>query len=240
MKIAIIHSVSGLSAKYLAEYLTEAGHNVSIHKPHDTGRRDFRDFDKVISLGCSAPTNTKQGARLNTGVAVKQCIDKRLTFAALDRAGVKTLEWTTDFNKIPKTWDQVVVRQKADGRKAEDLAYYLLPSERGDVPKNAALYTRFHYGKYEYRVFVVGGKVVGRYYKARVGEDWEMRLQPAAGFELMDEHCIKAAKALGINYVGFDILAHNKKDFAILEANSGASMLHESAVALVELISKKG
>ena len=58
--------------------------------------------------------------------------------------------------------------------------------------------------------------------------------QAPKGFEKIDEHCIKAAKALGIDYVGFDVLAHTKKDFVILEANSGAIMTDEAALAIVE------
>ena len=239
MKIAIIHSVSGRSAKFLKEYLVEAGHKVDIFRPYNDDRIDFMEYDKVISLGCSAKTYTKINARINTGTAIKLCVDKRLTFAAFDKHNVPTVGWTTEWRNIPKHWDQVVVRMKADGRKAEDLDFYILPDQLGNVPKNAALYTQCHYGRFEYRVVVLAGKVVGRYFKALIpGGEWEFRLQNPKGFKEMDKQCIKAAKALGIDYVGFDVLAHTKKNFVILEANSGATVDREAAVAFVELFKK--
>lgn len=239
MRIAIIHSVSGLSAKYLKEYLVEAGHRVDIFRPYVEERSDFTEYDKVVSLGCSAKVYTKPNAHINTGTAIKLCVDKRLTFASFNKANVPTVEWTTDFKKIPKHWDQVVVRMKVDGRKAEDINYFSLPDELRDVPKDAALYTQCHYGRFEYRIVVLSGKVVGRYFKALIpGGEWEFRLQNLKGFEEMDKQCINAAKALGIDYVGLDVLAHSKKDFVILEANSGATVQHESAVAFVELFRK--
>ena len=42
----------------------------------------------------------------------------------------------------------------------------------------------------------------------------------------MKADCAKAAKALGMDIVGFDVLATTKKDYAIIEANSG-SWLHD-------------
>ncbi|MNQ79946.1 hypothetical protein D3C85_949070 [compost metagenome] len=50
----------------------------------------------------------------------------------------------------------------------------------------------------------------------------------------MDEHCLRAAKALGIDYVGFDVVAKTKKDFRILEANSAARLEDEAENAIVE------
>lgn len=241
MKIAIIHSVSGQSAKYLKEYLEEAGHKASIFKPFDMyGTPDLTAYDWVVSLGCSAGVDHKENRRINNPVAVKQCIDKRLSFASFNRAGVKTLEWTTEVGKIPKTWDQVAVRKDACGRKAEDLEWYVLPLERDKLPRDAALYTRCHYGRSEYRLYVLCGRVVGRYLKVENGDgEIEMVLKPSRGFDVMDEHVIRAAKALNIDYAGFDIIAHNKKDFAILEANSGATLQHDVAVAFVDFFNPK-
>ena len=237
MKIAIVHSVSGESARFLKEYLEEAGHRVDIHRPHHSDKIRYYEYDKVINIGCSAPIKAKKGAIINRPSAVRLCIDKRLTFAMLDKHLVNTLEWTTDFKKIPATWDQVAVRKDACGRKAEDLEWYLLPLEKHLVPRDAALYTRCFYGRFEYRIVVVCGKIIGRYYKSlQPNGDWAMKLQKPNGFETMDSHVLKAAEALGIDYAGFDVIANNKRDFAILEANSGATILHEAAAEFVNLL----
>jgi glutathione synthase/RimK-type ligase-like ATP-grasp enzyme len=81
---------------------------------------------------------------------------------------------------------------------------------------------------------VFRGAVVGRYFKKEDSGDWYFNNQPAKGFEEMDKHCIRAAKALGIDYVGFDVVAKNKKDFRILEANSGPRITDEAETAIVE------
>jgi len=80
--------------------------------------------------------------------------------------------------------------------------------------------------------------VVGRYYKAETPDDkgvleWSFNVQPKRGFEKMDEACLKAAKALGIDYVGFDVVAMNKNDFVILEANSGPILTGEAEEAII-------
>lgn len=238
MKIAIVHSVSGESAKFLKEYLVEAGHKVDIHRPHESGRLHYYEYDHVINLGCSAPIEGPRGAITNRPAAVRLCIDKRMTFAVMEKYKLHTLEWTTDFNKVPDRWGQVAVRKDACGRKAEDLEWYLLPLEKHLVPRDAALYTRCFYGRFEYRIVVLRGKVVGRYYKSlKPNGDWEMKLQSAHGFEMIDRDVTRAALYLGIDYAGFDVIAKNKKDFAILEANSGATITHEAAVEFVNLLS---
>lgn len=231
MNISILHTVCKQSAEYLKEYLEANGHSVSITNPNKYERIPFRT-DYIVSLGCSAVTEGFK--RINSPVAVKQCVSKVLSFAAFNRAGVSTVEWTTEYNKIPKHWDQIVVRKKVDGRKAEDIEYHLRDDGMHLVPKNAALYTQCFYGRREYRIVVFRGKVVGRYHKHLDGETWEFNLKDGKGFEKMDDHCIRAAKALGIDYVGFDVLSKNKNDFVILEANSGATMTHEAALAICE------
>lgn len=240
MKIGIIHSVSGESAKMLTDYLKEDGHIVTIHRPYkdDYPKKDFDGYDYVVSLGCSAETRYHK-KRINTATAVAQCVDKRLSFASFDRAGIATVEWTTKKSSIPEYWDQVAVRKSASGRKAEDLEWYLLPLEMNLVPNDAELYTRCFYGMYEYRIIVLEGKIVGRYFKRTLADgSWEMVLHKPHGFENMDDHVLRAAKALGISYAGFDVLAKTKNDFVILEANSGATVTHEACVAFQELFSK--
>jgi glutathione synthase/RimK-type ligase-like ATP-grasp enzyme len=52
----------------------------------------------------------------------------------------------------------------------------------------------------------------------------------------MDAICIRAARALSIDYVGFDVLAQTKNDCVIIEANSGPILTEEAIDAFHELI----
>ena len=195
MKVAIIHYVAGISSKILATALKNNGVHAEVFNINDVGRTNFTDFDHVFAYGCSASTLHKN--RINTAQAVSRCVSKPKTFDALKEANVNTVEYCLK-KPIPKHWDWVVIRDKIDGRKAEGLNYH---ENNMDVP-TGRLYTEYFEHKYEYRIMVFRGDVVGRYFKKTLGGDWYFNLQPAAGFKEMDDHCIRAAKALGIDYVG--------------------------------------
>jgi glutathione synthase/RimK-type ligase-like ATP-grasp enzyme len=230
--IAIINSVAGISSKELAEFLKEPGVVVDVSKPFKTKRRDYNEFDVVFNYGCSAPVVCRR--IVNKPSAVKACVDKPTTFEAFKRAGVDTVEHVTKLADVPMHWDWVVVRKQRDGRKAEDLAYY--ENIPGAIPEGE-LYSEYFEHKYEYRVVVFMGKVVGFYYKQRDKNDvWSFMIQPRKGFEKMGEQCIAAAKALDIDYVGFDVVANTKNNFKILEANSCPVLTAESMEAIHQFI----
>ncbi|MNL14900.1 hypothetical protein D3C87_1358610 [compost metagenome] len=135
---------------------------------------------------------------------------------------------------IPKEWECIVVREDAGGRKAEGM--HLI--DRGQPIPHGQLFTEYFFHNVEYRIMVFNGAVVARYEKVEgqhEGEVWHFfENRPKRGFEAMDEHCLRAAKALGIDYVGFDVVAKTKKDFRILEANSAARLEDEAENAIVE------
>jgi glutathione synthase/RimK-type ligase-like ATP-grasp enzyme len=73
------------------------------------------------------------------------------------------------------------------------------------------------------------GEVIGYYFKRRKPDGmWYFQPQPHKGFELMGEQCVKAAKQLKIDYVGFDVVALDKKNFRLLEANSAPAITPEA------------
>ena len=53
------------------------------------------------------------------------------------------------------------------------------------------------------------------------------------GFEQVDKDCLKAARSLGIDYVGFDVLEDSQGNCVIIEANSGA-LLQDEALKFVK------
>lgn len=230
MKIAIITSVSGESAQYLADCFKLNGIQADVHKPWDSGKERFYEYDSVFSLGCSAITRCNE--RFNLPMPVKICVNKVMTFEKFRAAGVPTVEWTTDWRNIKPEWHQVCVRSSLEGRKAEGLEWHLT-EDMDKMPKNAALYTRCFYGNYEYRVVYAFGEVFV-YYKRYVDGDHHFILKDSNNYKYMVEHAKKAAKAIGVDYVGFDVIAENKRSYAFLEANSGAMMTEEVALHIVE------
>lgn len=231
MKIAIINSVAGISSKELAVFLTQWGHQAEAIKPAKSGRYDFTNYDVVFNYGYSGAFYPGKRV-INSVKAVNTCIHKPSTFEAFKNAGVDTVEYCTRVQDIPKKWAWVVVRDQIDGRKAEGLNYY--ENIPGNVP-NGALFSEYFEHKYEYRVVVFMEKVVGFYYKSEDANGiWTFLPQPHKGFEKMGEQAVNAAKALGIDYVGFDVVAKNKKDFRFLEANSAPVLTAEAMEAIYE------
>jgi glutathione synthase/RimK-type ligase-like ATP-grasp enzyme len=234
MKIAIVNSVAGISSKELAVRLREDKHRVDVFKPFKDGRWLLEDYDVVFNYGYGGDLRAKKV--INPVPAVNRCVDKVSSFEAFNRAKVDTVAYTTEHAKIPKDWELVVVRKEVNGRKAEDFDYF--ENKPGKVP-HGRLYSEYFFHRYEYRVVVFMNKVVGVYYKNRDKNDvWHFNVQPMKGFTKMGAQCIRAAKALGIDYVGFDVIANNKNTFKILEANSAPILTQEAMDAIANHFNK--
>lgn len=228
MKLAIIHSVSGISANKLQDTLRQHNHEVDVFRPFKDGACEFRGYDCVISLGCSAVTYHKK--RLNTSDGVLNCVSKGITLDLLNAAGIPAVQFVTSPKEVPDSWEVIVGRPTDIGRKSEGLEYFY----KNDALPNWEFFSEYYPHRYEYRITVFDGKVIGRYYKRVDGPDWLLNLQPAKGFIEMDQAAIAAAKTLGIFYCGFDIVANSKKDFRIIEANSGAIITDEALNAFCQ------
>lgn len=234
--LAIITGKCILSARKLAEGMNKRTNGEWQAKVYDVRKHGqvLGNIDHVFAYGCSE-ANQYVGHLVNKREAVKRCVDKIKTFETLHAAGVRVPSWTKSKQAASDVYERIVVRSKVDGRKAEDLEYFY----QGDKLPDAPLYTEYFEHKYEYRIVVFMGKVVGRYYKAETGTmpngqlEWSFNVQPKRGFENMDEACLKAAKTLGIDFVGFDVVAMNKNDFVILEANSGPILTGEAEEAII-------
>ena len=227
MKILVISpKASEDSAKRLAKEL-----GASYENPYKTGRQVFIHHHLLINYGYSGTVITHNPVRvINNFGNVKLCIDKLETLAILG-AHVATPNFGKHF---PKDWNTVVCHTKRDGRKNEGIEYWYREENKPIPP--AYLYTQYYEHRGEYRVVVLCGKVVGRYRKVERDGTWDLELRDKRGFEYMDAMCIKAAKVLGIDYVGFDVLAKTKDDCVIIEANSGPILTDETVEAFVQLI----
>ena len=228
MRVAIITSVAQESSRILAEALRNNGVQADVFDIKKLDKHNYEDYDSVFSYGTSHTTRHKH--RFNPVEGVRNCVSKPRTFNILKDNGCDTVPYVTRRGDVPKEWDWVVVREDAGGRKAEGM--HIIEQGEQEMPQGE-LFTPFYEHKQEYRIVVFNGEVVGRFFKAeKEGWHW-FNPQPKRGFEKMDDHCIRGAKALGIDYVGFDVVAKDKKNFAILEANSAARMTDEAENAIV-------
>lgn len=232
--IVIVTTKCGQSSRALATALNTRSHGelkATVFNP-EKQYRVFSEKEFIFRYGCSLEIPSRFNHRtINTRQAVKTCVSKIKTLEILKQNRIPCVDYTTDWSKIPKTWETIVIRRKENSRKGEDLDY--ASREELHKFKDAELFTEFFEHKYEYRIIVFNGAVVGRYYKREIDGEWNFMVQPARGFEVMDAACIKASQALGIDYVGYDVVANTKKDFRILEANSGPIITEEAEEAIV-------
>lgn len=226
MKICIIHPEIGKeSAIELAKLL-----NADVSNPYQTERRDYKEYDLLFNYGCNRKIKCNRVINRSKSVAV--CIDKIRTFDVLKEHNVPHPEYTTDKKQIPKHWDQIAVRPDRKGNQAKNIDYIFA----GDPLPDAELYTQVYYGKFEFRIVVFMGNVVGRYLKEEKKGEWLLNPVSKIGFEKIDKACIKAAEALNIDYVGFDVLSRGKTRFIILEANTSPILTDEAAAAIKQYI----
>jgi glutathione synthase/RimK-type ligase-like ATP-grasp enzyme len=190
--------------------------------PAKVGGKDFRKYDLVFNYGCSSNFLAKKV--INKPTSVERCINKMSTFYRLAKMGLPVVSFTAHSYEIPKHWKTIVCRKMLDGAQNKGITYV----EQGEAIPYAALYTDFYEHKFEFRVVVFQGKVVGRYLKEENKQgEWVLNHLQPTGFKKMDADCTLAAELLDIDYVGFDVLANSQTDYKILEANSGPLLTPE-------------
>lgn len=215
-KIVILHPKKcAKSAAQLAEAIGAVCEN-----PFQTEGHDYRDYQLVINYGCNR--NIKATRLINNTKAVACCIDKLRTFTILKEAGgINIPEFTTNAAKA-KDWDIVVVRKELDAAGNKGMEY--VDPSRQPLP-DAPLYTKYFSHNREYRVVVVPENIgimhVQAYIKKEKDGEWTLFEDNSIHLDAVKAQCLKAAEALRIDYVGFDVLMNKQNQFIILEANSG-------------------
>jgi hypothetical protein len=236
VKVAIITSVSGKSSKALAEHLRFNNVQADVFRPFKDGRQDFTDYDFVFSYGCSIGTAHKK--RINQRVPVLTCINKHETFKVFEAAGVPTVNHWTDINAIRRLLAKgecptLVVRSDVGGRKAE--GYDIFDPDSGAPLPVGALYSEYFWHERELRVTVFMDEVF--VYRKDLDAD-EMHNFIFTNAPVHDTNIkkdeLKARKALGIDFVSFDVLFNRKNDYRFLEANSGTLLTDEVSDSIVE------
>ena len=229
MKICVIYpDACSKSAKELAEALGCKAIN-----PYQI-RCNVRDWDFVFNYGCAYLGHAYENV-INKADVVNRCIDKLTTFNLLAKAGVPIPKYSTSPKEAAK-WDIVVCRKSFSGHGNEGMSYWYKGTK--ELPKGV-LFTKHFEHICEYRIVVFKDKVVGRYRKDELEEgSWNLTLMQKKGFEDVDRSCLQAARALQIDYVGFDVLENKKGEFVVLEANSGPILTEESKKAIVKYFKK--
>jgi glutathione synthase/RimK-type ligase-like ATP-grasp enzyme len=183
----------------------------------------IKNADKVFNYGCSNLIIANKDKVINSGFAVSTCVDKMATNRTLKMCNVPTVDMTTSWNDIPKSWKTIVYRPTVDGNRAKGLEFY---TDKETCPKEG-LYSKYYKHDYEMRIVVYKGKIAGRYIKEEVDGEWHFVEVHAKGLNKVDKACVLAANTIGIDFVGFDILAKDLENFVIIEANSGSTMTPE-------------
>jgi len=160
MRVTIVTNGPSNSARNLQAALRLRGGEASRARP--TSRLSCRGTRYVINLGVSAALGFQQRRLLvsNSQEGVRNCQDKRLTFDALRRASVSSLEWGETQEGAVATWlerdGKVVVRHTATGHSGAGIQIV----RKGEQIPVAPLYTRYFKKQAEYRVHVAFGNVI--------------------------------------------------------------------------------
>lgn len=185
--------------------------------------------DVVINWG-----DSKAGTLscLNLGGNVELASNKHQAFLKLREAGVPVPAFTSDKSSVD--WvGLTVVRHKLSGHSGEGIEL----RDASDLP-SAPLYVQYIPKKTEYRVHVVGGRVILVQRKARNPQcdnpDWKVR-NHANGFIFVRndveappsvvDAAKRAVSALGLDFGAVDIIWNDKqKEPYVLEVNTAPGL----------------
>ena len=210
---------------------------------------------KIINYGRSVTPIWLQDAVdrgckvINSAEAVQLCVDKLKTLRRMWLHEVPALEFS-DNRETAQAWldkgESVIVRHTVKGKQGKGVE---LVGPEQYLPA-APLYTKFYDKTHEFRVHIVGGKVIDYVQKKKMGErklrergitevdkllrnhkrGWvfahnDLLVEGRGEIEVM---ALRGAKALGIDYCGVDVLARYDGtsfiDAVVCEINSAPGM----------------
>lgn len=171
---------------------------------------------------------------INPPAAICVSTDKIKSYAAFKKAGVPTCNYVTNEKDVPKDWHLVVSRETTTGRNCEGV----MICPRNDLVPSCPLYTEYFEHDEEHRIVVFQGKVLARYMKDNLQDgQYELTYMLPRGYEELDKTAIAAAKAVGLDYAGIDLLYNSDNQSHIcLEINSGPLLTDEVEEQLVKIL----
>lgn len=171
---------------------------------------------------------------LNTNDAVKRAADKLKTFKAL--VDIQTVPWTTEQSVVEEWSEQgatIVGRQTLTGHSGDGIIII----DKGEPIQPAKLYTKYIFKEKEYRVHVVGVKVIDTQRKirdpGREPTSWKVRSH-ANGFIFArngidpdndrNSLAVAAIQSLGLDFGAVDIIQDKHGKYYVLEVNTAPGL----------------
>lgn len=203
-----------------------------------TGGKDYT----VINWGSSNPPySVVQSNVLNHPEAIGNASNKLKAFKLMKAGGVRVPNFTTDPNVAAILLNEghtVVVRHKLQGHSGEGIEII----NGGNKLPDAPLYVQYVPKHQEYRVHVLGDKIICTQRKARKNDvpdeqvDWNVRnLKGGFIFARNDGHVVKdqglkeavlTIEALGLDFGAVDLIYNEKMDkYFVLEVNTAPGLV---------------
>lgn len=176
---------------------------------------------------------------LNKPWAIKNAVNKTRTFEILQKAGIPTVEWTTDMGDAIR-WtlagEIVVCRTMVGSFAGKGIVVAHSPQELVEAP----LYTKFLKDTKEFRVHAINGKAVDTQEKRTRRnidkvlinreirshhEGWVFCRKDVVKPKGLDQISIDAIQALGLDFGGVDVIYSNVTNKCyILEVNTAPGL----------------
>jgi len=191
----------------------------------------------------------------NPADSIEKAVDKYYTSALLEEAGIKTPRTivTENFNEAMKVFkelgEDIVVKPLFGSLgmgitrvTSEDLAYRVFRAL--EMTKSVYYLQEYipHNGE-DIRVFVIGDEVVAS--MKRVSDNWKTNISTGAKArkhqvsDEIQEICQKAARKLGLEYTGVDIIVSGD-DVYVIELNSTPGWKGLQTVTEIDITKKLG
>lgn len=246
------YKLSSTSAKALADGLKEEG--IAVLRVKRDGAYVPREEDILINWGANSNPNFDVhscGKLLNPPDMVAGASHKVQCFRMLDEAGVKTLDYTLD-QEIMLGWlgdgAMVFARSLFNGHGGAGITVLksgddYLSLGLGEI-RNFKFFTKHSPSTAEYRVHVVGGKMIDFAMKRKMGEAKRKDMGIDVVDELVKNHnkgwvftregvtipdqvrdeCIKAVAAVKLDFGAVDVLYSEDGGPVILEINTAPGL----------------
>lgn len=188
----------------------------------------------VINWGCSEAPGWVATA-LNAPAAVARATNKLQTFQVLTEKSVPTVEFTQDHGQAAewlKSDGLVIERHLLNGTQGRGLRVVRDVAEMQHAP----LYTRYFKASHEYRVHVVGGKVIDSQEKRRrpeyrgnevrnLAHGWVFCREDVNIPPMVEAASVWAVRYLGLDFGAVDIKANRQGTrCAVLEVNTAPGL----------------
>ena len=228
--IVISPKCSSKSARYLAENL-----NAAYGNPYRDSIQTS-NYGVVINFGVSVPISAHK--IINKPQTVINAVDKLRTFKLLKGTDAECVPWTTD-PKVAIDWykagNKIVARTTTTGNRSAGTT--IISDLEGINLENYVLFSGYVHHNHEYRVNVVGGKIIDIIEKTvnKETDTFDMSVvKDKTIHKEMQPIANAVTKNLGLDFYGIDILKAKNGKLFLLEVNSAPALFGQPGVKFIE------